>query len=263
MQITAHQPGTFCWVELATTDQNAARQFYEGLLGWTSQDYPIGSDETYTITRRNGVDVGGLYGLRPNQRAEGVPAHWLAYIAVTNADDTAAHVPEAGGTVVAQPFDVADSGRMAVVADPLGAMFALWQPKNHVGARIAGEAGATCWTELATSDIVLARAFYARLFAWHYAEFPMPDMTYTVASAGGERVCGLYEMKGDMWTGVPPHWMTYFAVDDCDERAAWAASHGATVVVPPTDIPNVGRFAVIRDPQGGVFSILKALPTMA
>jgi predicted enzyme related to lactoylglutathione lyase len=257
MQVTAHQPGTFCWVELATTDQQAARRFYEGLLGWTSQDYPIGSDETYTITRRNGLDVGGLYALSANQRAEGVPAHWLTYIAVSSADATADRVAEAGGTVVTTPFDVGENGRMAVLADPLGAMFALWQPKTHPGARITGEAGAVCWTELATSDLGAVRPFYARLFGWRFEKSPVPDMPYTIALIGDERVCGLYEMTGDMWTGVPSHWMTYFAVDDCDERASWASGNGATVVVPPSDIPTVGRYAVIKDPQGGVFSIIR------
>lgn len=258
MDVSTHAPGTFCWVELGTTDKPAARRFYEDLFGWTAQEYPIGPDESYAIVRRSGRDVGGLYALRADQRAQGVPTHWLCYIAVANADAAAAQVVPAGGTLMGPAFDVGTNGRMAVAADPTGAMFALWQPTGHQGSGIGAVPGSVSWFELASTDVPGARAFYTKLFGWSWQEYPMPGMTYHVAMKGEERVGGLMPLTGD--EGLPSHWMIYFEVADCDERANWVSSQGGAVIVPPTDIPGVGRFSVLRDPQGGVFSIIKSAP---
>ena len=256
MDVATHAPGTFCWVELGTTDKPAARRFYEALFGWTAQEYPIGPDESYAIVRQSGRDVGGIYGLRADQRTQGVPTHWLCYISVANADAAAALVVPAGGTLMGPAFDVGTNGRMAVAADPTGAMFALWQPTGHAGSGIGAVPGSVSWFELASTDAAVARTFYTKLFGWSWQEYP--GMSYHVAMLGEARVGGLMPLAGDESKGIPSHWMIYFEVADCDERANWVASNGGAVVVPPTDIPSVGRFAVLRDPQGGVFSIIKS-----
>jgi len=146
---TKHEPGTFCWVELATSDGAAAKTFYTSLFGWTADDAP-GGGGVYTTLRKNGKDAAALYELGPQQK--GVPPHWNSYVCVENADAAAAHAKELGGTVMMEPFDVMEHGRMAVVADPAGATFSVWQPRHNIGAQVVNEPGAFCWNELYTTD---------------------------------------------------------------------------------------------------------------
>lgn len=257
-EITTAQPGRFCWFENGTTDAAAAKAFYASLFGWTFDDRPMGPAGTYTMMRLGGKDVGGLYELAPDMRAQGVHPHWLPYVSTADADETVARAQRAGGTAMNGPFDVMDQGRMAVLKDPQGAVFAVWQAKAHRGVAAFGEPGAPCWVELATTDDEAARGFYPEVCGWK-ADFkssgPMPYTEW--CSADGAVVGGMLKMTGEMWNGIPPHWMTYFAVDDCDASASRAASNGGTVKVPPMDIPAVGRFSVIADPAGAVFSIIK------
>ena len=257
-EITKSQPGSFCWFELGTTDTKAARQFYGDLFGWTTQDQPMGPDMVYSMLQLRGRDVGGLYALSPDMRAQGVPAHWLVYVSTPSADDTSAKAKAAGGTVANGPFDVAEHGRMAVIQDPQGAMFGVWQSKRHDGVRLFGEPDAPCWAELATTDDEAARTFYSKTIGWKPDVKSAGPMPYTEwVARDGTVAGGMLKMTGDQWKGIPPHWMTYFAVADCDASAAKAAKGGGTVKVPPNDIPQVGRFSVIADPAGAVFSIIK------
>lgn len=257
-EITKSQPGSFCWFELGTTDTKAARQFYGDLFGWTTQDQPMGPDMVYSMLQLRGRDVGGLYALSPDMRAQGVPAHWLVYVSTPSADDTSAKAKAAGGTVANGPFDVAEHGRMAVIQDPQGAMFGVWQSKRHDGVRLFGEPDAPCWAELATTDDEAARTFYSKTIGWKPDVKSAGPMPYTEwVASDGTVAGGMLKMTGDQWKGIPPHWMTYFAVADCDASAAKAAKGGGTVKVPPNDIPQVGRFSVIADPAGAVFSIIK------
>ncbi len=256
-EITKSQPGSFCWFELGTTDTEAARQFYGDLFGWTTQDQPMGPDMVYSMLQLRGRDVGGLYGLSPDMRAQGVPPHWLVYVSTPSADDTSAKAKAAGGTVANGPFDVAEYGRMAVIQDPQGAMFGVWQSKRHDGVRLFGEPDAPCWAELATTDDEGARTFYSMTIGWKPDVKSAGPMPYTEwVASDGTVAGGMLKMTGDQWKGIPPHWMTYFAVADCDASAAKAAKGGGTVKVPPNDIPQVGRFSVIADPAGAVFSII-------
>jgi uncharacterized protein len=257
MHVSTHPAGTCCWVELGTTDQDAAKRFYEALFGWSSHDSSVGAGETYTIVKRHGRDVGGLYGLRADDRSRGVPAHWLVYLAVDDVDAAAPKVTELGGRVSGGPFDVGTSGRMAAASDTEGAMFALWQAKEHAGAEIEGEDGAVSWTELATHDRVRARTFYGSLFGWTFEERTAPAMPYVFAWLGDRMVAGIFPLDGAPMANVPAHWMIYFQVAGCDERAEWVAAHGGRIVVVPTDVPGWGRFAVLQDPQGAVFSIVE------
>jgi predicted enzyme related to lactoylglutathione lyase len=248
-------PGTFCWCEVGTADAAAAKKFYGELFGWTTTDVPAGDAGTYTMIRLDGRDVGGLYELSKEMREQGVPPHWLAYVKVASADATAAKAGELGGRVVMGPFDVMTAGRMAVVQDPTGGTFALWQPKEHAGAGAMGEVGSPCWHELISTDKAEAGAFYAALLSWQMESF-LGAMDYTIFKQEEKSVAGLMQRTEEMGE-VPSHWMIYFAVEDCDASAEKAARLGGEVCVPPTDIPQVGRFAVLADPGGAMFAVIR------
>lgn len=250
-EFSAHAPGTFCWPELATTDQKSAAAFYAALFGWAVDEQPIGPAETYTMFRLRGLEVAAAYTMRAEERAHGAPPHWNAYVTVVNADAAVTRAGELGGKVLAPPFDVMDAGRMAVLQDPTGAVIQVWQPGRHVGAKILREPGALGWTELLTRDTAAAEAFYTKLFGWNTKKSP----EYTEFSVGTTPDAGMMKID-EQWGDVPPHWMPYFQVTDCDGTAKRAAPLGGKVMVPPGDIENVGRFAMLADPQGATFSVI-------
>ena len=257
MQVSTHPAGTCCWVELGTTDTEGAKRFYAALFGWTCDDSPAGPGETYTILRRGGLDVGGLYALRPAERTGERPSRWLVYFSVDDVNASTPRVPALGGTVVAGPFDVGTNGRMTIAADPEGVTFALWQPALRAGSGIEGEDGAVSWTELATHDPERALAFYGSLFGWSFEARRAPAIPYHFARQGGHMVAGIFPLEGAAMANVAAHWMIYFQVASCDERAAWVAAHRGRIVVAPTDVPGWGRFAVLEDPQGALLSIVE------
>lgn len=255
MDQTEHSPGTFCWVELMTPDADGAKSFYAALMGWQTEDDAIPGGGTYTMLRKEQKNVGGLYEL--GESMKGMPPYWMPYVSVENASETAARAKSAGGTVLKDAFDVMDIGRMAVMQDPTGATLSVWQPMKHHGTQLSsGEVGSACWHELATNDVERAGKFYADVFGWTASVMDMPTGPYTMFMNGEARAAGMLQMTAE-WAGIPPHWMIYFAVADCDADARKAASRGGQVKVPPTDIPGVGRFSVIQDPQGAVCSIIR------
>jgi predicted enzyme related to lactoylglutathione lyase len=252
MKISSYAPGSFCWAELAATNAESAKKFYAEMFGWTAQDNhtPQG---VYVVFQFNGNDVGGMYQGQP-----GIPAHWGPHFSAASVDESAAKAAALGGKILAGPFDAHDVGRMAVVQDPQGVAFTLWQAKKSIGATHGGPLGNFVWPELTTSNPAGAVAFYSGLFGWKTKPESGFDAAQYVEWIRGEtHFGGLMPMRGDMWKGVPPHWMLYVTVSDCDERAAKAQALGGTVCVPPADIPNVGRFAVIADPQGAAFSLIQ------
>jgi len=256
MTVTAtHAPGTFCWVDLSAHDAEAAKRFYPALLGWSVNDMKYGEaeHEVYTMFEVDGRQVAASAAMGEDQKQQ-MPPFWLSYVAVESADETARRATELGGTVLAGPFDVLDAGRMAIVQDPTGAAFALWQPKRHQGAGLVGQPGALCWNELGTTDTARAREFYTSLFGWTTQEMDT-GMPYTMFMNGEQMVGGMYGLTPDM--PMPPAWLPYFAVDDADATAEQARSLGGQVLMEPQDIPNIGRFALIRDPQGAIFYIIK------
>jgi predicted enzyme related to lactoylglutathione lyase len=255
-EVNEYKPGTFCWVDLGTTDANGAKTFYGDLLGWSFEDRPAGPDAVYTMLKLEGKEVAGLYQLGEDMTSQGVPSHWLSYVSVASADDTAKRVKELGGTVLKEPFDVFDVGRMAVVQDPTGAVFAIWQPKKHCGARLINQPGAFCWNELLTVNVDRAGKFYTDLFGWSTQTQDMGPMTYT-SFMNGDRPAGGMMPIGKEMGQVPPHWSVYFSVNDCDKAVEKAKSLAAKILVPPTDIPGVGRFAVLHDPQGAAVALIK------
>jgi uncharacterized protein len=250
-------PGSFCWPELATTDQKGAVAFYKSLFGWTVNEQPMGPDETYSMFQVRGREAAAAYTMRPEERQHGAPPHWNSYVAVTSADEAAKKAQELGGTVLAPPFDVMDVGRTAVLQDPTGAVFQVWQPKKHQGARVLREPGALTWTELATNDPKKAEKFYTQLFGWHAKIGNDAGMEYTEFSVSGAPGAGMMDTKNLPDANVPPNWMPYFQVADVDAAANKAKELGGKLFVPPSDIPNVGRFSVVQDPQGAVFAIFK------
>jgi hypothetical protein len=254
--IDKHPPGAFCWIELATTDQNAAKRFYSSLFGWASQDHPMGPNDFYTMFQLQGRDTGAAYTMRPEQRAQGVPPHWMVYISVESADDAARRAAQLGGKVLAPPCDVYDIGRMAVVQDPAGAVFALWQPRTHIGTRIAGVHGTLCWANLITPDPARAKEFYAGLFGWRVYPFKNDDPSGYQHIANGETPIGGIPPAGSREPNAPPHWMAYFYVSNCDETAAQAKELGGKTLLAPMAIEKVGRTAILADPQGAVFAII-------
>jgi hypothetical protein len=249
--------GSFCWIELATTDQNAAKSFYQSLFGWGPQDSPMGPGEFYTIFKLAGRDAAAAYTLRAEQRAQNVPPNWMLYVAVANADKSAAKAKELGGTVVVDAFDVMDAGRMAVIQDPTGAYVSVWQPIKHSGIRIAEVPGTLCWADLSTPDPKSAGAFYAGLFGWQMILDEKDPSGYLHIKNGEQFIGGIPPAKHRQ-PGVPPHWLPYFMVDNVDAIAAKAKQAGANQCLPPMTMENVGRMSVIADPQGAVFAIFKS-----
>lgn len=250
---TKYDPGTFCWVELAAKDGAAAKRFYTSLFGWEVDDMPVPDGSTYSMLKKNGRQVGALYQLGPQQA--GVPPHWNSYVSVASADASAAKAKELGGKVMLEPFDVMDAGRMAIVSDPTGAVFSLWEARRHIGAQLVNESGAFCWNELYTTDPRKAADFYSALFGWTKDARHMDFGEYVIFKSGEAQLCGMMQLPKE-WA-APPHWHVYFAVDDCDRAVATATSLGAKVMVPPTDIENVGRFAMLTDPEGAGFAMIK------
>jgi predicted enzyme related to lactoylglutathione lyase len=245
-------------MELGTTDPQAAKKFYASVFGWEGQDTPAGPGMVYTLLKQRGRDVGGCYQLTEEMH-KGVPPHWLCYVATTDVDKSAAKAKELGATIALEPFDVMELGRLAMFQDPQGAMLAMWQAKTHIGAQVVGETNAMCWNELATTDPDAAAKFYSSLFGWEIKKNEGGPMPYTEFKNAGTEIGGMYKLTEQM-KGVPPNWVAYWMVDDCDAIANKASAAGGTLVVPPMDIPHVGRFSTIQDPQGAVFAIIKLEP---
>jgi uncharacterized protein len=276
--------GVPCWVDTGQPDPEAAVGFYGGLFGWEFEDrMPADAPGQYFVARLRGRDVAAI-GSQP----EGVPSKpaWSTYVWVDSADEAAATVKGAGGGIVTEPFEVLDAGRMAVVSDPSGAMFCVWQAKGHRGAQRVNESGTWVFSELNTRDPEGAKAFYGAVFGWEADTVDTGDGEFTVvrlpgygdfletrdpdlrrrladlsAPAGFEdAVAGMVPMTGNRFPDdVPSHWSVTFAVEDADAVADRAAQLGGTVVVPPFDAPPTRR-AVLSDPQGAVFSVSKYDP---
>jgi uncharacterized protein len=253
--IESHAPGTFCWVELATSDQPQAKKFYEALFGWAADDMPMGPNEFYTMFRLEGRDTGAAYTLKPEMVSRGVPPHWGLYVAVKSADESAARAASLGGKILAPAFDVFEAGRMAVLQDPTGANLSLWQPKRNPGLGIGSVPGTLCWADLMTPDPKRAAEFYSGLFGWKLERGQQGGDYLHIKN--GEHFIGGVPPAGSAGPGVPPHWSLYFLVADCDASTAKAKSLGARVYMPPTTMGGVGRWSVLADPQGAAFSVFQ------
>src|SRR3954449_3963673 len=177
---TQHKPGTFSWADLSTTDQGAAKEFYSGLFGWEADDLPVGDGAVYSMMRRDGHSMAAISTQPEQQRQAGVPPMWNSYVTVESADDAEARATELGANVHAGPFDVMQAGRMAVVQDPQGAFFMVWEPRENIGAELVNAPGALCWNELASPDLEASASFYSGLFGWELQQFEGSPEPYLV-----------------------------------------------------------------------------------
>jgi uncharacterized protein len=249
-QRTSYAQGTPNWVDLQTTDPDAAKAFYSGLF----DEVPMGESATYSIAQLDGDSVAAIGPQDPQAAQAGAPPMWNTYIAVDSVDDTVAKVAAAGGQVLMEPADVMDAGRMALVLDPAGVAVAAWQAKDHIGASRVNEHGTLAWNELITADPAASTGFYNQVFGLTTSETEMGEGNkYLVFEVGGQQVGGATAPYAE---GTPNHWHVYFGTSDADAAAAKAAELGGTVVVPPFDTP-VGRMGVLQDPQGATFSIFQ------
>lgn len=248
---SSYAPGTFCWVDLTTTDQQAAKEFYSSLFGWQAEDVPAGEGVVYSMMKLDGADVAAISPQPAQQRETGAPAMWNSYVSVQSADEAAERASGLGGTVHAPPFDVFDAGRMAVIQDPQGAFLMVWQPKGRHGASLVNAPGALVWNELASPDLDGSCAFYSALFGWQITPFPGAEETYLTIKNGEANNGGMRPLSPP---GVPPHWIVYFGTEDIDATLAKATQLGASTLAGPIDIP-MARIAVVQDPQGAVFTL--------
>ncbi|WFE37918.1 VOC family protein [Micromonospora sp. WMMD998] len=244
------EPGTPCWTDLATPGLEDARRFYPKLFGWTGRISTVPDAEGYTVFLKDGRAVAGA---GPPATPDQVPI-WSTYVATDDTDLVATRVEAAGGQVLVSPFDVSGQGRMAVLADPAGAVFSVWQPMAMRGAELFNAPGAMCWNELVTPDPDGAREFYALVFGWHAEERTAGPIPYVGWRCGARIVAGMLPPAEPLPADLPAYWTVYFAVEDTDATAARAAELGGTILVPPRDNP-AGRAAALRDPQGALFSI--------
>jgi uncharacterized protein len=243
------------WVDLSTKDPAGAREFYSKLFGWTAEPEADPAAGGYAIARLNGKDVAGIGGTQdPNG-----PSAWMVYIGTRDAAGLAKKIEEAGGKVVAPPFDVMDAGKMAVFQDPTGAFISAWQPNTMPGFSVMRMSGAYSWAELNARGLDRAKPFYKKVFGWGEKVSPMGEGQgdYTELKIGDESIAGAMEMNPMVPKEVPSYWMAYFGAKDVDAAHKKAVSLGAQEMVPPSDFPG-GRFSILSDPQGAMFGLLSS-----
>jgi uncharacterized protein len=249
-QRTSYAHGTPSWVDLATPDLDGSKDFYGALLGWR---FERGTEQEgfYTMAYLGDAAAAGMM-----QISEGNPMApvWTSYVTVDDIQQTVKQVEPSGGQVVQAPIDVLEFGKMAVLADPTGAVICAWQPGTHIGSGVVNEPGAFCWSELISPDVEKAAVFYGELFGWTTRTTEMgPGQAYTEFLLDGNSIAGGMAPPAP---GMPAYWGVYFSVADTDGALDQAKAKGASVMMGPIDIP-AGRFAVLRDPQGVVVSFIQ------
>lgn len=249
-EITSYEHGVPAWVDLGSSNIEESVRFYSGLFGWAHEDMGAEAGH-YTMFRLRGKNVAAVGPLM----AEGQPEVWSTYISVTNADEIAAKITEAGGSILAPPMDVMEAGRMGVFMDPTGAAFSIWQPNQMIGADLVNEPGTVTWNELNTRDVAAAKAFYPKVFGWGTHDNEMPGMTYTEWQVAGRTVGGMLPMPDMVPAQTPNHWLVYFAVDGTDAAVDKVKALGGSLLAGPIDAPP-GPFAVVADPHGAPFAVI-------
>ena len=258
--------GLFSWTDISLPDPAAGSKFYADLFGWHAEDqHDEDGNYVYTMFSKGGKSVAGLGPQPPGMAEQGIPPMWNSYVTVDDVDATVAKWTEGGGSVVMPAMDVFDAGRMAIVADPQGAVVSLWQARATVGGELFTEHGSMTWNELATRDSAAARDFLGSVFPYEFEKFEgSPGEYWLIKLESKEEGQPYAEDKfnggiltvDDSWPDdMPSHWMVYFRVDDTDDTVARLESLGGKVSVPAFDSP-AGRIAVVGDPQGGTFSVI-------
>ncbi len=253
MQIVSQYPnGVFNWVDLTTTDQKGAKTFYSALFGWEAVDVPINETDNYTMFKINGHNVAGGGQMQPEMQAQGMPTAWSSYVKHDNVDAIAEKITAAGGTLIMPPMDVMEEGRMVMAMDTGGAVFGVWQPVHHIGAQVVNAPNSLVWNELQTHDPESAQAFYGAVFGW---TFDTNESGYVTCKQDNRTQAGMIQIQPD-WGDMPPNWSIYFLVEDLPAKVTAVQELGGNVLVPPTPAGAMGHFAVVQDPQGGVFTIM-------
>jgi predicted enzyme related to lactoylglutathione lyase len=253
---TAWGDGTPCWVDLGVADIAKAGAFYAELFGWEVQQGPPEAGG-YALCLKDGRPVAGI---GPKMGPAGEPSAWVTYLAASNADEAAAKIRASGGRVLMEPMDVMDLGRMAMAADPGGAVFGLWQARQHTGIQLANEPGSLTWNENLSRDFEGNKSFYRAVFGYGYADMSDAGFHYATLKIGDSEVGGIGELDDSFPADVPAQWNAYFAADDTDAVIARVTAAGGSVVRPPWDTPY-GRMAVASDDQGAVFSLISVAPS--
>ena len=254
-KVTKFPHGTFSWADTSSMDGAAAKQFYAELMGWDIEETPMGDGEFYSMFKKDGSYTAALSQINEEQAASGMPSMWTSYVTVDDIDSLTSKVTELGGTVVMEPFDVLESGRMMVLIGPTGEGLALWQPKNHIGAGVVNDVGALTWNELMTTDPQKAQDFYGGLLGWTFDK--SEHMEYYTIKNNGRPNGGIFPTPEGM--EAPPNWTVYFAVADIEKTVAKATELGGTVIMPATEAQGVGTFATLADPAGAVFAVITYL----
>jgi uncharacterized protein len=244
---TSHPPGTFSWTDLGARDAEAAKRFYGGLFGWSFEDLPIPDGGFYSMARLDGATAAAVYQAQAEQ-----PPAWLSYVTVEDADDAAGQARELGAGIIQEPFDVMEAGRMSVLQDPTGAVFAVWQPRESIGATVVNGPGALSLNQLNTSDPERAQEFYRDLFGWRSEAVAGGDQPYWGIFIDERLNGGMMQLPPG--APMPSHWLVYFGIDDIDSAGGRIGELGGTVMVPKTQVPG-GHFLVAQDPQEAVFGL--------
>ncbi len=243
--------GTPSWVDLMAPDQAKAVAFYRALLGW---DVRTGGEETgfYGMATLAGRPVAGIGQIPEGQD---MPAAWTTYLSVSDADKAVSAITEAGGQVVMPVMDVMKEGRMAIAADPAGAVFGLWEPGNHYGTQVTGAPGVMAWNECMSRDYPAAKAFYEQVFGYTFQDLSNDQFTYAVLQVDGGPVGGIGAMPDGVPAEVPSHWSVYFSVANADESAAKVVELGGRTLSELRDSPY-GRQVQVADDQGVLFTLI-------
>lgn len=257
--MTAH--GAVHWDELTVWDLEKAKAFYGPLLGWRFEQMPMAEGEVYDVIMQGEAVIGGAMAMK-SPDFDGIPSHWMTYFAVDDLDAALEKTTAAGGQVRVPAFDVPEVGRFAVIAEPTGSVCSFIQPNSASGARPPYPSlthGHVLWHELNTWDPARANAFFETVLGWRIEERPMPDGPYYLMSAGDQPVGGGFQLNSPAFDGVPSSWLTYFSVEDVDATVEKAQAAGAAMVNGPISVPDVGRFAVMRDPAGAVCAFMRSV----
>jgi hypothetical protein len=253
-KVTKYPEGTFSWADSASTDANAAKQFYAAVMGWEIDDMPMGDGMFYTMFKQDGAHVAGLGPMPAEMKAGGMPSVWQSYVTVNDVDAMPEKIKALGGTVVTEPFDVFDSGRMMVLQDPTGAFLSLWQPKSHIGAGMVNAPGAMTWNELATRDVPKAVAFYGKLFGW---DIQADDSGfYNTAMNKGRSNAGIMQLAEE-WGDAPSNWMVYFSVANLAGTEKKVVANGGKIIISNQQASETGSFSIFSDPQGAFVAVIQ------
>ena len=258
-KIESYAQGTPSWVDLSTSDQPAAKDFYASLFGWEYEDNDMGNGQFYSMGQIGGSPAGAIATQQPEEAQQGIPPHWNVYITVKDIEAVAERVPALGGTVLMAPMDVFDAGRMIVAQDPVGAVVMFWQPLQHIGAEVRDEHGALTWTLVMTTDKDATATFYSELLNIEVAKDAMPSPgggTVDQLLVDGQPVASVMNMSQDMVDmGIPSHWEAYFRVDDAQAACDAVTANGGMVYMGPADLGPMGTIGFMQDPHGAQFGV--------